>query len=336
MPLLCFPRPPPLFSVLDARLLRCLPVCPFVCSYLVSHKPRQTKTKTKNNKINGWRPNSPDTSPVGPAPPCLELERARGQPKLAQEQYRQHNLRLAQSLERRSAAASQQPAPAGANSMPRSNNTRRLIESWQDDLYRDFDSLYTTLCSQSRLAPAPPPLAKAGPAGQLSWSNEASFETRALADSLADVEEALRRAAAGSAELALVSPSSSLGASEQATRADSRNTNQSLPTDGGPALVEEMTLSDLEDEICSSLMATKDAERQRRYQKLLEAVATSPPPAAQSRAPPSSGQQSYLTQLVRQAGDQLLNGRRSRQPISSGLAAALLLQAADSEGPTRN
>lgn len=54
------------------------------------------------------------------------------------------------------------------------------------------------------------------------------------------------------------SPFPSIAASEQ-TRASSRNTNQSYVSQMGPALVEEMTLSDLEDEISSSLMASKES-----------------------------------------------------------------------------
>lgn len=50
-------------------------------------------------------------------------------------------------------------------------------------------------------------------------------------------------------------------------RADSRDTYQSFQN--GPALVEETTLTDLEDEINSTLLASKDAARQdhRRYLK---------------------------------------------------------------------
>lgn len=140
-----------------------------------------------------------------------------------------------------------------------------------------------------------------------SWRDRASqepvaLETEALARSIADVERALRLTSVeeqGEAQQQL-SPSASstygklmafpatpstpqqqlamgqqrlLGGSPLAssldvgdqTRADSRNTNQSFQN--GPALVDEMTLSDLEDEISSSLMATREARASYRSQQ---------------------------------------------------------------------
>lgn len=240
---------------------------------------------------------------VGPAPPpfALELALEPESAELVREQYRRHNLRLAQSLGRRAKLG---PAEAA--------HTRQVIESWQEDLYTDFERLYTSLCAQRAPEP-PPPSLTLSPAPPNGYSAEqVSFETRALAESLADVEEALRKVAGGGGgtRAGAPSPSPSIAGSER-TLADSRNTSHSLVTNGGPALVEEMTLSDLEDEICSTLMAARDAERQRRYQEMLKLSA--PSPDGQAR-------------LLQQAGQHLLNGRRSRQPLSSGLALALAAQ----------
>lgn len=197
----------------------------------------------------------------------------------------------------------------GTSSMPRYSRrqnsvseTRHLIESWQDDLYRDFDNVYSTLCRSN----GPANMALGSPPPPPGWSSEATFETRALADSLVNVENALRQATntpSNQTNNELVERISQL---TTPTRADSQNTNQSLATSNGPALVEEMTLSDLEDEICSALMANKDAERQKRFQKKINSM---------SMAPSSD--------ILHQAGEQLLNGRRSRQPIATGLTQAL-------------
>lgn len=107
--------------------------------------------------------------------------------------------------------------------------------------------------------------------------DNAIFETESLIRSLAEVEQAHRMQVnqqspnfLSSSQISPTesstygrmriqpSPLPSIAASEQ-TRASSRNTNQSYVSQLGPALVEEMTLSDLEDEISSSLMASKES-----------------------------------------------------------------------------
>lgn len=190
------------------------------------------------------------------------------------------------------------------------------VADWlEEDPYKDFETIYNSMSKQHQPVQSNSESSKRRQqfAGQVGgWSQSATFETGLLAKSLADVEEALRRAngcpqtnwsptylcptEAGSStnssrnlqiptanlQRQTSSPMWSTGASEQ-TRADSRNTNQSYQN--GPALVEEMTLSDLEDEISSSLMAG------------------------------GCKQNNYYSQV----GEQLFKARRSRQPVPASL-----------------
>lgn len=190
------------------------------------------------------------------------------------------------------------------------------------DIYSDFDSIYE---SMRRHKPAPRP----APVSQLN-DRATAFETEQLAKSLAQVEEALQRArsptdaATAAAAAAIPSPSTSSTygklvsvsssrnglisnqmcspplsidtASELTTRADSRNTNHSFQM--GPALVEEMTLSDLEDEISLSLMETSQRNKSR-------AAA-----AAANRLGPYSQRDSQY----------LLRTSRNRQPLPASLS----------------
>lgn len=252
----------------------------------------------------------------------------------AQQQYREHNLRLARSLGRshRSFEASefekaQRSEKSGRNARASSLARGEQHPAQLDDLYKDFDSIYKSLCEHR---PKIDSTEKQGQGLGAEWSAAAAFETVALAESLADVEEALRRAASlqvcqdneplalGSSghQLVLAGRPASEAASERTAagapdglqRADSRNTNQSSLLNGGPALVEEMTLSDLEEEICSTLMAAKDDERQRRY-------------AEQERA-----------MLSNELLEHLACGRRSRAPLPAQLFGGKRLQVASHFG----
>lgn len=107
------------------------------------------------------------------------------------------------------------------------HQARSLIESWHEDLYTDFDQIYQSMSGKPVAASRNP-----------------------TTDRHLDKSE-------------MQSPMLSVATSEQ-TRADSCNTVQSYQI--GPALVEETTLSDLEEEISSSLMASKEAARwQQRF-----------------------------------------------------------------------
>lgn len=207
-----------------------------------------------------------------------------------------------------------------------------------EDLYKDFDSVYESMCQTATNSQNTPNESIYGGSstsgghnrqqqqnsnqaiGNSNWSKGVIFETETLAKSLIEVEEALKRATTSSAENNVNSPTSSIlvpevepqltqipssqvspiygkpvlspisnknkqqqqqlsapvlnhlpqpslspmlsTATSEQTRADSRNTNQSYQN--GPALVEEMTLSDLEDEISLSLMDTKE-NQSRQY-----------------------------------------------------------------------
>lgn len=178
-------------------------------------------------------------------------------------QFREHNLRLARSLGRAASNnRNSSPADSGDKLKPPARSSslaRTLIESWQEDLYRDFDTVYRSLCEEHSAGLRP--TATPAPGSDI-WSREVQLEAAGLRESLSGVEAALRRASGTALSPQLApSPMLSVTTSEQ-TRADSRNTNQSLQ---GPALVEEMTLSDLEEEICSTLMAAKESDRQKKY-----------------------------------------------------------------------
>lgn len=222
----------------------------------------------------------------------------------------------------------------GENSANLFNKLR--VDSFED-LYKDFDSVYESMCQTATNSQNTPNESIYGGSSSTSggrqqhdnrsdnaignWSKGAIFETETLAKSLVEVEEALKKATTTSennnnsnsptssilvAEVEpqltqipssqvspiygkpvstlmnnknqqaqqqqqstqlihlpqpSLSPMLSTATSEQ-TRADSRNTNQSYQN--GPALVEEMTLSDLEDEISLSLMDTKE-NQSRQY-----------------------------------------------------------------------
>jgi len=182
---------------------------------------------------------------------------------------------------------------------------RDLIDSWQEDLYKDFESVYESMCERAsghgdnNRSDGDNNNNKWNERNKNNTTNPVDRESRLMAESMADVEEALERISTADLEqtdgnspyltisekvgsnqvspctssvygerlalagqhLEVPSPMLSVAASEQ-TRADSRNTNQSFQM--GPALVEEMTLSDLEDEISSSLMASRESDSFRR------------------------------------------------------------------------
>lgn len=198
----------------------------------------------------------------------------------------------------------------------RLHNQASLVDWLQeDDIYKDFDSIYNSMSRQPARLNSEPGQPRSEAASD--WSQSAAFETGLLAKSLADVEEALRRASSSSngrppgwspaepspsadprplcsrslqlpaagLQRQTSSPMWSTAASEQ-TRADSRNTNQSYQI--GPALVEEMTLSDLEEEISSSLMAgsSRPSDYYSRGEQLLKTPRSRQPmPASFSRNP---------------------------------------------------
>lgn len=279
---------------------------------------------------------------VGPAPPIFKLDLSKKTQdgrwiRTPEQQYRDHNLRLARSLGRetpRSYGGTRTPVDDYGQPLVRSNTSSQGFhttgdfygagdgqKSAVDDVYKDFDSIYDTMCRQK------PRIGSQSPVRCLSnsrrdassslYTNElaksAALEQELLAKSLSDVEVALRRATcspqlAGDNDESLLSPIGDVSlaygklisgtqrpqgkiygnnltitstndndnyngsgsgngnhvlrlpspvASQATTRADSCNTNQSFPV--GPALVEEMTLSDLEDEICSSIMAVRES-----------------------------------------------------------------------------
>ena len=270
----------------------------------------QNLNEKKNERIKNER------TPVGPAPPPLKLERPADD---ARQAFREHNLRLARSLGRNYKTSSERgdelaPSwrpPVRASSIDR---RRQLDEPQLEEIYQDFDSIYAALCAHQ---PREPARGQAeGSAGAGWWSLAAANETAALAHSMAGVEEALKQAVApgaGQPQRLTLSPTCSL------QRADSCTTNQSSlvngPTgSGGPALVEEMTLSDLEDEICSTLMAAKDEERRRRFA------------ADQQQQQQQQGQLLVSGQLA----EQLVCGRRSRAPLPAHLFAPQRLGATSS------
>lgn len=119
------------------------------------------------------------------------------------------------------------------------------MEAWHDDLYGDFDALYRSMCTDDRERFAHPEkdidrtmrlLVESRVPGPLSPNDFMSAELDPSLTGWPDV-------------------------GDQA-RAESRDTYQSLQN--GPALVEETTLTDLEDEISSTLMATKEAAKNER------------------------------------------------------------------------
>lgn len=150
-----------------------------------------------------------------------------------------------------------------------------LRDLWQDDAFRDFDSVYKSMVVGERAESV------SGVLG-VARDNLDSLSSLQMSPP-ADDSTYGKLAANGSSPMCdlQVSPSVSLAASSEQTRADSRNTN-------GPALVEEMTLSDLEEEISSSLFAAKEA----------------------------SARASYLSDSDRQS----IRARRSRQPLPLSLA----------------
>lgn len=233
---------------------------------------------------------------VGPAPPPIRDGQSIWTPtKVTQAQYRDHLNKLNQLLKSEQRLAGE---------VSKSDYFR--MDSFED-LCKDFDSVYESMCHTGASSQATPNESLYGEGSntsnqQASWSKGATFETKALSESL---EEALKEvrstmepdsptssilAETGaqitqtpsqvspvcSSKLSValneqqhlnnlpqpsLSPMLSTATSEQ-TRADSRNTNQSYQN--GPALVEEMTLSDLEDEISSSLMVAKESSSQSR------------------------------------------------------------------------
>jgi len=180
-----------------------------------------------------------------------------------------------------------------------------------DDIYSDFEATYRALSERrpSGGGGGRPALWPSGAGGPQScqWSSEAASASEALAESMARVDQALKRAASVQESPAAELDSWQQTDSEQSTRAHSRDTNtqSSVATTGqGPALVEEMTLSDLEEEICSSLMAAKDDQRQRRFARQQHQRALLGSPSSE--------------QLQR-----LALGRRSREPLPAHLLASV-------------
>lgn len=252
------------------------------------------------------------TPTVGPAPAVFMPKQRQGQTNQfdyesdIKRQFHEHNLRLARSMNRSAAVTNGDGNCISANGNGRSKSeARRSYEgsSWQEDIYKDFENIYTSMVRDNNNLPSSRQHydATSAPRRTISLAcprynpsgynnnnnntvNHRDVPSIRVDECIADVETALKRVAleAVAMESSLgiqqqhpnqqqvsllispgqrseqVSPSSlSVGdASEaQTTRADSRETNQSYQL--GPALVEEMTLSDLEEEISSTLMATK-------------------------------------------------------------------------------
>lgn len=154
----------------------------------------------------------------------------------------------------------------------------------EEDIYKDFENIYLALVHEpvynAQRAPTNAQQNKPNQTSNRSTTKSPQMPVTIRVDEcVSDVERALRRVALEAAAIEMVpnaqeqqvhlltpgqrrplSPAVSMGdTSEQTTRADSRETIQSYLL--GPALVEEMTLSDLEDEICSTLMAAKSSCR---------------------------------------------------------------------------
>lgn len=273
---------------------------------------------------------------VGPAPPRIETIKRDSSGKWTttttttptQAQYRDHLNRLNQILRDEQTMVLASPTAQQFNGKlkrDKENSTSIKMNSFED-LYKDFDSVYESLChtaTNSQNTPSDSIYGGSSTSGKqqtsdnlnskMALSKGATFETEALAKSLIEVEEALKRVTTrSSVEVDDNSPTSSILAPEvepqltqipssqvspiygkpvltssknqqqlnnhltqpslspmlstatsEQTRADSRNTNQSYQN--GPALVEEMTLSDLEDEISLSLMDTKAENQSRQY-----------------------------------------------------------------------
>lgn len=171
------------------------------------------------------------------------------------------------------------------------SQTRVLIDSWQDDLYRDFESIYASMCTRHDSNPT---LTQVDlwkrQLDQISVALEAAEaqarldETApAVADAADDTFCFSRQLSPGASStygkltVTPCTPQQPLVDFGEPSRADSCNTNQSFQN--GPALVDEMTLSDLEDEISSSLMATREARASYRAQRgnKVELVDQEPP-----------------------------------------------------------
>lgn len=326
------------------------------------------------------------TTVVGPAPPLIEANvrdnSGRWPTTITQAQYREHLNRLSQIL-RDERKIDLCPTAQQMDGLIRRENAQSLLikNGSFEDLYKDFDSVYESMChtaTNSQNTPNESIYGGSSTGGKqtnnnqnvnLNWSKGALFETEALAKSLVEVEEALKRATSSvgdnisptssilapeaGAQLTQIpssqvspiygkpvlsknqqqqqqlhlnhlpqpslSPMLSTATSEQ-TRADSRNTNQSYQN--GPALVEEMTLSDLEDEISLSLMDTKESQSRKYFSDgeqltLRTRRSRNPLPASVSRhvnnsnAPNNSN---FQTQANGSSAIRALNQMHQQQP----------------------
>lgn len=200
----------------------------------------------------------------------------------------------------------QQDANHNYNERPSSEGTRRMgVESdslakdqiWPQDLYEDFDALYESMCKNKAMEEEEIGKRRKNHCGDCDLRvivhndnvNNNDHNDRPNKTSLYHHKhnnDPFERLATTSSSLANFMDPSSIpsprspsdfgclskpldGAhSPTSGRADSRDTYQSL-RDVGPALVEEMTLTDLEDEISSSLIANEEAQRRAhgRHQK---------------------------------------------------------------------
>lgn len=140
-----------------------------------------------------------------------------------------------------------------------------LIDSLKGEIFDDFESIYESMQNFNRLSRPKLSNTSINALNQLQdYDNnkmrQVEIETESLNRSLIEVEDTYRRAILTQSPSELqesilsyrTSPMPSLNS--DITRPDSRNTNQSF-LNSGPALVEEMTLSDLEDEISYAIMS---------------------------------------------------------------------------------
>lgn len=157
-------------------------------------------------------------------------------------------------------------------------------EGWQDELYNDFDALYNSMCLDDRCK-----VTKTRDSYATQTQTQPNRASNVGSDS--NAFDQTMRMLVGSCVPGPMSPSDFnakpnndfeptdaaqslwLESSDQ-TRADSRDTYQSIQN--GPALVEEMTLTDLEDEISSTLMASKEAARIDKENKTTKQLLVKP------------------------------------------------------------
>lgn len=179
------------------------------------------------------------------------------------------HMALASSQIPRSTLRARSSSPTRAREHPRAlvnDQKQKLIDSWNDDIFKDFDIIYESMknlkISGTNSAHKFPYGSQTTPRNMTMLRDTLELETDSLNRSLGEVEESYKRAVLTQSPSDLpesmlsarTSPIASIGAYSELTRADSQNTNQSFQV-GGPALIEEMTLSDLEDEISSAIMS---------------------------------------------------------------------------------